>query len=146
MSAKKKVKLPPDPEEMNDERADWAEAALGAFQEETGTDDGDAIGDLLSNLMHWCDRNNADFAAEVRRGYFHYYEETSGMGPQHFNNPGVPAMPPDLEQQGEDPKHTREDWAEEVRQHNTQLGYWEWLWHMILMDENETQETTKENK
>lgn len=51
--------LPADPENMNDDRAAWAEAALNEFRRVTGTDDEDALGDLLCDLMHWCDRTAA---------------------------------------------------------------------------------------
>jgi hypothetical protein len=50
--------LPPDPESMNDDRAEWAAAALTEFQRVTGTEDEDALGDLLTDLMHWADRND----------------------------------------------------------------------------------------
>ena len=53
--------LPPDPDNMNADRAEWAAAALRHFQCTTGTDYEDALGDLLCDLMHWCDRNNFDF-------------------------------------------------------------------------------------
>jgi hypothetical protein len=39
--------LPPDPENMNGDRAEWAGAALRHFQCVTGTDYEDALGDLL---------------------------------------------------------------------------------------------------
>src|SRR5579863_5577143 len=53
--------LPPDPEEMNDARSDWAAAAIDAFRDETGTDLEDAVSDLLADLMHWCGRNGQSF-------------------------------------------------------------------------------------
>jgi virginiamycin B lyase len=49
--------LPPDPENMNGDRAEWAAAALRHFQCCTGTDYDDSLPDLLGDLMHWCDRN-----------------------------------------------------------------------------------------
>ena len=48
--------LPPDPEGMNEDRASWALHAIKAFQDATGTDECDAIGDLLADLRHLCDR------------------------------------------------------------------------------------------
>lgn len=69
------TKLPPDPEEQNDDRAKWAETAILAFMVETGTDAGDALSDLLADLMHWCDRKGLDFAAEESRGREHYVAE-----------------------------------------------------------------------
>ena len=69
--------LPPDPENMNDERSAWAAVALEAFQDETRTDDEDAVADLLCDLRHWCDRNGMDFRIELARAMNHYREETS---------------------------------------------------------------------
>ncbi len=68
--------LPPDPEGQNDDRAAWAQTALEAFQKTTRTDAGDAVSDLLGDLMHWCDRNGSDFEAELARARSHYAEET----------------------------------------------------------------------
>lgn len=72
--------LPPDPEGMNDRRAEWAAAALRAFMEATGTDEEDALGDLLADLMHWADRNNFDFESALDRARSHYVEETARDG------------------------------------------------------------------
>ena len=71
-------KLPPDPENMNDSRAEWAGAALSTFMKETGTDQEDALGDLLADLMHWADRNSYDFDAALERARGHYEAETVG--------------------------------------------------------------------
>lgn len=70
--------LPPDPEGMNDERAVWAGSALTAFMRITGTDEEDAVGDLLTDLMHWCDRNSYDFGLALGRAEGHYAAETGG--------------------------------------------------------------------
>ena len=69
--------LPPDPEEMNDSRAEWAENAIQGFMEETGVDLPDATSDLLDDIMHFCDRMGFDFEAELARARNHYQEETS---------------------------------------------------------------------
>jgi hypothetical protein len=76
-----KRKLPPDPENMNRGRAQWAGAALRHFQCVTGADYEDALGDLLANLMHWCDRNNFDFELALFRARGHYQAETAGEQP-----------------------------------------------------------------
>jgi hypothetical protein len=68
--------LPPDPEGMNDKRAAWAGAALDTFMQVTGTDLEDAVGDLLADLIHWCDRNNYDFDLAYDRARGHYQAET----------------------------------------------------------------------
>ena len=69
--------LPPDPEGQNDDRACWAEVALDAFQQETGTEDEDALSDLLTDLMHYCDRNGIQWADELARASRNYREETA---------------------------------------------------------------------
>ena len=72
--------LPPDPEGMNDDRAEWAAAALRHFRCITSTDDGDVIGDLLADLMHWCDRNGVEFDTALSRARRHYEAETGEGG------------------------------------------------------------------
>jgi len=62
---------------MNDARAEWAEAAISEFRRITGTDDEDALGDLLCDLMHWCDRNGCDFEDALRQAHVHYEAETT---------------------------------------------------------------------
>ena len=71
-------KLPPDPEAMNDKRAEWAAVALRHFESVTGCDDEDSLGDLLGDLMHWSDRNNFDFEAALCRARGDYAAETAG--------------------------------------------------------------------
>jgi hypothetical protein len=73
--------LPPDPETMNGERAEWAAVALRHFQCVTGSDYEDSLGDLLGNLMHWADRSNFDFDAALCRARGHYAAETAGKQP-----------------------------------------------------------------
>jgi hypothetical protein len=70
-------RLPPDPENMNDARADWAATALRCFARETGTDDEDALTDLLCDLMHWSDRHGGDFENALRLARLHYEAETA---------------------------------------------------------------------
>jgi hypothetical protein len=73
--------LPPDPEHMNDERAAWAAQALITFIAATGTDFQDALPDLLADLMHWCDRHNVSFSAELGKAHQHYEAETQEETP-----------------------------------------------------------------
>lgn len=68
--------MPPDPHNKNDERAGCAGEALRQFQLVTGTDDGEALRDLLCNLLHWCDRNPFDFEAALSHARRHYEVET----------------------------------------------------------------------
>ncbi|MGA8758155.1 MAG: hypothetical protein WB611_17840 [Stellaceae bacterium] len=76
-SKKKAKRLPSDPEKMNASRAKWAGTALRQFQCVAGTDDEDALGDLLCDLMHWSDRNNYDFDLALARAQGNYEEETT---------------------------------------------------------------------
>lgn len=69
--------LPPDPDNMNNDRAEWAASALRQFQCVTGTDYEDSLGDLLCDLMHWCDRNNFDFELAINRARGQYAAETA---------------------------------------------------------------------
>jgi hypothetical protein len=59
----------------NEIRAAWAAEAIAAFQAVTGTDDCDAICDLIADLMHYANQNAYDFEAELARGRFHYEAE-----------------------------------------------------------------------
>jgi hypothetical protein len=74
-----------DPDEKNADRADWARAALEAFQAETGTDDCDAISDLLCDIRHLCDHDKrygawADALDRATIAGSHYDAETSKEG------------------------------------------------------------------
>jgi len=69
--------LPPDPDNMNCNRARWAGAALSAFETAVGDKNGASICDLLCNLMHWCDRNNKTFDDELLIARKYYEDETS---------------------------------------------------------------------
>lgn len=72
--------LPPDPERRNGDRAAWAATALKAFREATGTDEEDSLGDLLTDLMHWSDREGFDFDIALERARGHYKAETGVEG------------------------------------------------------------------
>ena len=73
--------LPPDPDNMNDDRADWAEAALQAFIRACRTDREDALPDLLCDLIHLCDRQPdlGGFDAMVERARRNYDAETQAV-------------------------------------------------------------------
>lgn len=68
--------LPPDPENMNDRRAAWVADCLGHFRSLTGAAYGqEALGDLLANMWHWCDRNGVDMEAMIETARGCYREE-----------------------------------------------------------------------
>ena len=72
--------LPPDPERINEARSNWAARAIDAFREATGTDEEDALSDLLADLMHWTDRRHHDFDTALLRARDHYEAETLPEG------------------------------------------------------------------
>lgn len=74
--------LPPDPEEMNDLRAECASFALQAFMNVAGCDLEDAVADLLCDIRHWCDRNGVEFIDEYDRAARHYSSET--LSPEKY--------------------------------------------------------------
>jgi hypothetical protein len=82
-----KRKLPPDPEKMNGRHAECATDALSHYQSVTGTDREAALGDLLADLIHWCDRNNFDFDLALSRAQGHYEAETSTPSVFRHRNP-----------------------------------------------------------
>ena len=65
---------------MNANRAEWAGAAIETFRADTGTDQEDAVADLLADLMHFCDlvEGQPSFDAALERGRMHYDAEISG--------------------------------------------------------------------
>jgi len=53
---------------QNDDRAEWAEAALRAFSAKTGSGVGDeGLHDLIADLGHYADRQNIDFLDCIAR-------------------------------------------------------------------------------
>ena len=86
--------LPPDPEQMNDDRAKWALSAVSEFGYTTGecfeTFKGDQrltileqnISDLLCDLAHLCDREGMNLTHLISRARRHYNEETDRKGGQ----------------------------------------------------------------
>lgn len=69
--------LPPDPENMNDLRAEWARNAVHHFGKEVGSDisTDEALRDLLCNMRHYCDRNGWDFETALARATACYEQE-----------------------------------------------------------------------
>ncbi|QDT53000.1 hypothetical protein Pan44_10150 [Caulifigura coniformis] len=68
--------LPADPESMNDRRAAGAARALAVFRGATGSGLDDSLGDLLADLIRWCDRHQCDFDVTLDRARIRYAEET----------------------------------------------------------------------
>lgn len=68
----KAAALPGDPDNMNLTRSTWAEAAVVTFMGCTRTDREDAIADLLTDLMHLCDRGDTSFENELARAKANY--------------------------------------------------------------------------
>lgn len=69
------------PELLNAERATFGELAMVSFASKTGQsgdvieDPETVIGDLLADLMHFCDAKDVDFEEALRRGRNHHDEE-----------------------------------------------------------------------
>lgn len=62
----------------NDDRAEWAQAALEAFRDacHMGEEEGEIVlQDLLTDLCHWADREGVDWPAALARGMSNYQEE-----------------------------------------------------------------------
>ena len=74
-----RMPFPANPEDMNDDRSESAAEALSAFQRVTGPKDEDALGDLLCDLMHRCDRDCCEFDASLSRARMHYKAETMSV-------------------------------------------------------------------
>jgi len=74
-----------DPDDKNADRAGWARETLEFFQEITGTDDCDAIADLLCDIRHLCDQTKDygswdDAINRATTACCHYDAETSREG------------------------------------------------------------------
>ena len=67
--------IPPDPEGMNEQRAEWGGMAIDQIQNTTGCEPEHALADLLGNLRHWADRSQYDWATEFKRAMDCYAEE-----------------------------------------------------------------------
>jgi NTP pyrophosphatase (non-canonical NTP hydrolase) len=87
--------LPPDPEEMNNQRARWAAETLETFEHIAGERaSADAteeeqqelakqnLSDFLADLAHYCDRAGIDLQGVLHNASLQYEEETEGEGTQ----------------------------------------------------------------
>lgn len=71
------MKLPPNPDGQNDERAARARKVLALYCTETGSGfDISAMGDLLCDLHHLADRIDVDFEQALEMAMYHYDQET----------------------------------------------------------------------
>lgn len=70
-----------DPNNMNNHRADFAAAAITAYDRaagnpaRTGEDQQTILANLLGDLMHYCDQAGLDFRRALRTGATHYWAE-----------------------------------------------------------------------
>ena len=60
---------------LNEKRASWAEAALKAFETESGTEGEDSVSDLIANLGHLCSQRGIDFRMCVELGVANHVDE-----------------------------------------------------------------------
>jgi hypothetical protein len=86
--------IPPDPEDKNHDRAEWALSAIQTFGTATGECfdkfEGEErtdilkqnISDFLANLAHLCDREGIDLRERLSTAQYHYDEETDNAGEQ----------------------------------------------------------------
>ena len=78
------MSLPPDPDDMNAQRAEWALQTLEFFKSLTRCDPEDAVNDLLSDIGHLVDRDPQwapdGVDVEVWRAASTYEDETRGEG------------------------------------------------------------------
>lgn len=70
-------RLSPDPQRLNLRRARRAAAALAAYRRRTGADPQDAVSDLLTDLLHWCEHFGPAFSEALDRARSHYAAETA---------------------------------------------------------------------
>jgi hypothetical protein len=61
----------------NEDRANWAQTSVDAFQNITNCDDEDAIGDLLANLCHLIARNGDHPYKRFQSAYACFREEVN---------------------------------------------------------------------
>jgi hypothetical protein len=79
---KHKSQLPPDPDRLNQARARWAAEPITKARLGAEPDSIEAVGGLLANIAHWCDRNGVNMQAAIQRAGLHYQCETSHRGKQ----------------------------------------------------------------
>lgn len=73
--------LPPDPDNMNDLRAQGADDALVTFAGKQEIDH-QTLADLICDAAHWSDRNRSQMAKVWKMAAKRYNKETKGQGRQ----------------------------------------------------------------
>lgn len=73
----KKDNLPPDPEKMNEHRANRANSMMQEFWHSTDDVPEQPFAEILCDFMHWADRNGVHFADSLARARVYYALETS---------------------------------------------------------------------
>ena len=88
------MRLPPDPERMNNQRADWARDVVEFFEQygesphPKASEDarcrmtGQNMSDLIADCGHYCDRIGLRMQDVIRMASGHYNEETNNEGEQ----------------------------------------------------------------
>lgn len=66
-----------DPDKLNSRRAAWGLLTQKYFQQMTGSEDENAISDLIADLLHTAHGMGQDPAEELRRAVFQFNAETS---------------------------------------------------------------------
>lgn len=74
----KELRLPPDTDGFNDQRADFARTIVVVYRALTHSGQEEAVTDILNNLMHLCDRDPGfgNFEKELARAVQNYDWET----------------------------------------------------------------------
>jgi hypothetical protein len=82
LEAARKLWSQPDQVVTNEQRALWGQYTVTAFANESGQlgedlkdDPETVVGDLIADLMHYCDTRDVDFEEALRRGRNHHDEE-----------------------------------------------------------------------
>lgn len=96
----KPVVPPPDPENLNEDRANAAESAIQRFAEDFGetiggqmvTLEAQNLTDLLCDFGHYCDRNGIDLQNCIRMAAYNYAEETENVGQQFSTGDPIERM------------------------------------------------------
>jgi hypothetical protein len=90
--------LPPDPERVNGRRSLWAALAVRRFQRATCTDDGDAVADLLCDLMHFPRPAKVRVQRRARAGTLALRRRDGTLSRCPGKNSGYPNAPIDQDQ------------------------------------------------